>query len=297
MRRTTLLATLALTLPAPFASASNIYIIASGDPATDNAAIAALTSRGHTCTLGVTYMAFDGTQSLTGFQTVYLQNNYRWGGYMPGAGQQALASWVMSGGRLVTCEWCLYYSYSNGPFGALSAMFPASRPATYGNASSTTYDQATPNAAINAGVPASLTFPLNTYSGTESYCSAKPGATTYYTSQGLANAVGLTGWGQGAGSVFSFSTTCGPAQLADPNFGRLFSNVMAASAPPPPATCYANCDGSIGTPVLTVQDFGCFLNRFAAGDSYANCDGSTTAPVLTVQDFGCFLNRFAAGCS
>jgi hypothetical protein len=63
------------------------------------------------------------------------------------------------------------------------------------------------------------------------------------------------------------------------------------------STCYANCDGSSVAPVLTVADFGCFLNAFAAGSSYANCDGSTAAPVLTVADFGCFLNAFAAGCS
>ena len=61
--------------------------------------------------------------------------------------------------------------------------------------------------------------------------------------------------------------------------------------------CYPNCDGSTGTPCLTVADFGCFLNAFAGGSSYANCDGSTTIPVLTVADFGCFLNAFAGGCS
>ena len=61
-------------------------------------------------------------------------------------------------------------------------------------------------------------------------------------------------------------------------------------------TCYANCDGSTTTPVLTANDFQCFLNAFAAGSSYANCDGSTTTPVLTANDFQCFLNAFAAGC-
>jgi hypothetical protein len=61
--------------------------------------------------------------------------------------------------------------------------------------------------------------------------------------------------------------------------------------------CYPNCDNSTTNPCLNVQDFGCFLNRFAAGESYANCDNSTTPPVLNVQDFGCFLNQFAAGCS
>jgi probable HAF family extracellular repeat protein len=68
-----------------------------------------------------------------------------------------------------------------------------------------------------------------------------------------------------------------------------------ATLPPPPA-CYANCDGSTSTPVLNVNDFVCFLNRFAAGDPYANCDHSTTAPTLNVLDFQCFLNAFAAGC-
>jgi hypothetical protein len=60
--------------------------------------------------------------------------------------------------------------------------------------------------------------------------------------------------------------------------------------------CYPNCDGSTAPPVLNVNDFICFLNRFAAGDTYANCDASTTPPVLTVNDFVCFLNRFVSGC-
>jgi hypothetical protein len=60
--------------------------------------------------------------------------------------------------------------------------------------------------------------------------------------------------------------------------------------------CYANCDGSTTAPVLNVQDFTCFLQRYAAGESYANCDNSTVAPVLNVQDFTCFLQSYAAGC-
>ena len=64
-----------------------------------------------------------------------------------------------------------------------------------------------------------------------------------------------------------------------------------------PAACYANCDGSTGTPRLTANDFQCFSDAFAAGQSYANCDGSTAAPLLTPNDFQCFLNAYAAGCS
>jgi hypothetical protein len=61
-------------------------------------------------------------------------------------------------------------------------------------------------------------------------------------------------------------------------------------------TCYANCDRSTTAPVLNVEDFTCFINRFAHGDCYANCDRSTTPPVLNVEDFTCFLSRFAQGC-
>lgn len=69
--------------------------------------------------------------------------------------------------------------------------------------------------------------------------------------------------------------------------------------------CYANCDGSTVAPVLNVDDFTCFINQFAIGQSmphhmqvshYANCDGSTSPPALNVDDFTCFINIFASGC-
>jgi hypothetical protein len=60
--------------------------------------------------------------------------------------------------------------------------------------------------------------------------------------------------------------------------------------------CYANCDGSSGTPSLTANDFACFLNAYASGQAGANCDGSTGAVLLTPNDFACFLNQFAGGC-
>jgi hypothetical protein len=60
--------------------------------------------------------------------------------------------------------------------------------------------------------------------------------------------------------------------------------------------CYANCDCSTLAPILNVNDFTCFVNKYAAADPYANCDGSTIAPVLNVNDFTCFLNKYAAGC-
>jgi len=71
-------------------------------------------------------------------------------------------------------------------------------------------------------------------------------------------------------------------------------NVGLACAAP---SCYANCDGSSTPPVLTANDFQCFLNKFAAADPTANCDGSTAAPILTANDFQCFLNAYSVGCT
>ncbi len=60
--------------------------------------------------------------------------------------------------------------------------------------------------------------------------------------------------------------------------------------------CYANCDGSHTPPILTANDFQCFLNLFASGSAQANCDGSSGSPLLTANDFQCFINRYAGGC-
>ncbi len=60
------------------------------------------------------------------------------------------------------------------------------------------------------------------------------------------------------------------------------------------ALCYADCDG---TSTLTIFDYLCFSDRFAAEDAYAcDCDTSTGAGVCDIFDFVCFGNRFAAGC-
>ena len=104
------------------------------------------------------------------------------------------------------------------------------------------------------------------------------------------------GGGTSAGNSFSLTGTVGQPDAGFMSGGTFTLGGGFWSAAPG-AACYANCDGSTTAPVLNVLDFGCFLNKFAAGDSYANCDGSTTPPVLNVLDFGCFLNRFAAGCS
>ena len=284
------IAVTACALIAANARAVNIYVLSSGDSTIDAAAVGVLTTHGHTATVGVPFPLFDGTQNLSGFQTVYFQANFNWSsGDMPVAGQQALIAWVNGGGRLVTSEWVVWLS-ATARFQTLSVILPTDPVSAYGSNATATYRQMTPDPVINAGLPISFQFPLDSYAGTEGLAPARSGATTYYSSEGAPGVVGLTGWARGSGSVFSFSTTCGPTQLADANFGRLLANVMSAT---PSASCYPNCDGSTSTPLLNVNDFVCFQTSFAAANLYADCNHDT---LLNVNDFVCFQASFAAGC-
>ncbi len=86
------------------------------------------------------------------------------------------------------------------------------------------------------------------------------------------------------------------AYAPTPETDARFALVVTGGTLAPPLPCYANCDASTATPVLTAADFSCFLQKFRAGDPGANCDGSTDAPLLTAADFSCFLSAFRAGC-
>jgi hypothetical protein len=273
--------------------ADNVYILSSGHAATDNAASLALTSRGHTVTIGLQYPVFDGTVNLTGFDSVYLQCNANWTGLpMPEAGQQQLIAWVNAGGRLVTTEWVTYYSGAvAGKFTTLGSILPAEQTFMYDLLPTATYTQVTPDPAINAGLPSEFTFPMEDPGGlygggSETFTVAKAGATTYYTTNNSPGAVALAGWNVALGSVFSFTSTGSPVQMADTNFGLLFSNVIDNGA----GECYPDCNQVGG---LTIADFACFQTRFVAGDPYADCNG---VGGLTIADFACFQTKFVAGC-
>lgn len=54
--------------------------------------------------------------------------------------------------------------------------------------------------------------------------------------------------------------------------------------------CYADCDNNHR---LDVNDFVCFMTKYAQQDPYANCD---VGAVVDPSDFACFLAKYAAGC-
>jgi hypothetical protein len=288
--KTGILTALALAVPA---SAANVYVFSSGDEATDRYLMSTLTGCGHTATLGVQFMNFDGTISLAGYQAVYLQASANWSaGELPAAGALQLRNWVDGGGRLVTSEWVTYYSTPGEAFAGISTLLPLVPSTNYGSNPTTTFRMATPDPVINLHMPPTFEMPLVDFVGTEIYTVAKTGATTYYTTAGGTQYAGLAGWHRGSGSVYSFSTTGGWLQLSTGYFCGLLCNLMGPVAAP----CYPNCDGSTAPPIVNIADFVCFMERFSSGNSYANCDGSTTPPVLTVNDFICFQTRYAAGC-
>lgn len=103
--------------------------------------------------------------------------------------------------------------------------------------------------------------------------------------------VSMTGWRLDAATGISADGT------VIVGYGRTPSAEMGAWVARVPRFCYANCDGSTSSPVINVEDFVCFQQRFVAEDPYANCDGSTSPPVINVEDYVCFQQRFVAGCS
>lgn len=87
----------------------------------------------------------------------------------------------------------------------------------------------------------------------------------------------------------------GPSMVASPLGRSIFVDDISMVRTSFELACYANCDGSTGTPQLSPADYTCFLARYRAGDVYANCDGST-GTVFSPADYTCFLAKYRAGC-
>jgi hypothetical protein len=117
------------------------------------------------------------------------------------------------------------------------------------------------------------------------------GTTYWLLGRGVGDAQGTWHWNSlDQQGLRAYSINNGPWTTASVTVAAMRIEVTGTGG------CYPNCDQSTAAPILNVQDFTCFLQRYAAGESYANCDESTAVPVLNVQDFTCFLQRYAAGC-
>ena len=74
------------------------------------------------------------------------------------------------------------------------------------------------------------------------------------------------GGGTSTGGTFVLSMTIGQPDAGDLSGGTLvLAGGFWAAQAGGPVPCYANCDGSTGSPALTANDFQCFVNSYAAG--------------------------------
>jgi hypothetical protein len=105
------------------------------------------------------------------------------------------------------------------------------------------------------------------------------------------------GWGSGA-YVEQMAVLHEPGDRRSLFIGGDFVNVGGGTSPDLARwvgcpNCYPNCDGSSVPPMLTANDFMCFINRYATRDPYANCNVDN---VINAADFQCFLAKYAQGC-
>ena len=230
---------IAAAMAATSAYAANVYVFTSGDAGVDAGVLAALTSGGHTATIGSAFNSFNGV-GLGGFDAAYLQVNFNWlsDNDMPVAGQTALANFVTSGKGLVTSEWLLWEMSTWGYFATLAPLMAVNPETPYDYNPTTAFTQNTADALINAGLPGSFILTLDDYDGTRtSTTTLRPGAVNFYDMDG--GFIALAGIQAGAGRVANFSTTNGPNFLADPNGATLLSNTFDWAVVPEPGSLAA----------------------------------------------------------
>lgn len=192
--------------------ALNVYVMGGGDAPSDTGVINALQERGHVVTQGVETPDWDGTQAnLNDFDVVVLLYNSNWTRSLTPAGIATTRDYIANGGAVVTGEWFIW-----GVFAAqaddLAPLMPVSEYCGWNFGPSTTYTRVTADPIINNGLPQSFTFPLSSFSGTESCFREQVGATVFYSSSnggGQPGAAGLVGWDVEKGRVASFSTLLG----------------------------------------------------------------------------------------
>jgi PEP-CTERM motif len=209
--------------------ADMVLLLSTGVTAEDNAVVSLLTADGHTVTVGPQYQSYTGSDLSSYNAVILLQNNTNIGGEIPTAGQTALLNYVNGGGGLLTGEWTAWGNAQEAYNTILAPLLPVTPSQAYNASGSITYSQATANSVLNNGLPSSFTFNADNIGGTETYFQPKAGATVYYGSSygGSPPGDGVIGWDYGSGQVLSLSTLAGTTELADPNYGTLFSNAVS----------------------------------------------------------------------
>jgi hypothetical protein len=217
--------------------AVDVLLLSTGNTTLDLQTQTVLQSAGNTVTIGSPYTTFTSSE-LAGIDVVLLFPNSNWSsGDMSLASQTALVNFVQAGGGLITSEWTNWKT-GTGNFATLSAILPVASTTQYTGGASITYTPNTADPILNFGLNHAFTFNTDNFAGVESYFTAKPGASVYFTSSGGAGGAGLVGWTSGSGRVLQFSTVAGPNELGNASYAALLQNSVswAAQAVPEPST-------------------------------------------------------------
>lgn len=227
------------------ARGSTIYVMGSGDAATDSNVISILNNAGHTATLGSQLSSMDGAEDLSSYDAVYLQNSYNWDQSIMEAAALNLANYVTEqGGGLVTAEWTVWSAYTESGWEPIQEILPVEY-VDYTYPTACTFTQVTADETINYNLGLSFDFVPSDSDGSFTHMILKPGATEYYSAKTDYDedvTVGMAGWevGENGGRVFSFSVILGADEMSegsDP--ARLLANAFywtANQSVPEPVT-------------------------------------------------------------
>lgn len=285
-------------LLASFAFAERVYLMTSEDTDVDTAVVNALTSRGHTVTIGQAYHLFDGTADLSDIDVVFMQANANWAvGDMPQAGQEQLIEFMSLPGRgIVTTEWIIWKWSASGHFQMMGDLFPVQDiDGYYRSDFAVTYTRSAPNPIMDDGVSSPFSYDATNYAGTESYFVPRPGALVFYASDYSIDdepGGGVVGFSHASGArTVSFSTCGGPDSMGNGDYAQLVSNAVKwVTRGAGFRSGDANGDGCVDDTdlAITLALFGLTGENLAAD---YNSDGT-----VDDTDLAIVLSFFGAGC-
>ena len=220
------------TTPEPGESVSGqkrIYILRSGDDASDKAALQALEERGHAASLGVRASQLaSAAVRLSDYHAVVMMGAL--GERISQAGANLLAAYMERSGALIVDGYSLYQMDSAT---ALRLNLPAAHCGWRLHPSGmTAFERVDPgNATVQNGIPSTFAFSLTTLNGTNEHClrQSAGGRILYYsrTEGEVDPRVGVLTNEPGPGSrAVNFSASLQNRELSNGDFRRLFVNAV-----------------------------------------------------------------------
>lgn len=140
---------------------------------------------------------FDGTQDVSGYDTIILLDGAEWTYDMPTTGEQKILDFVGAGGGFVTDEWFTWEQVASNRYATLKPLTPV----TYINwtTATRTYTAVTPAHPMMTGMPSTINVASHGYS----WGTLKQGATSLYKDQSNYSMLAEMPYGTGKAVWFS----------------------------------------------------------------------------------------------